>query len=104
MTKKAYVSDTFNQQVPGNTVTVIDLATYNTSSVTVEYGPVPVAVNLVTNKIYVANECGTDPTCSFQTNGTVSVINGATNSVIATIPVTLFTDYPIEKSNRVFLG
>ena len=35
------------------------------------------AVNSVTNKIYVANECGSDPTCN-SSNGTVTVIDGAT--------------------------
>ena len=40
--------------------------------------PFGVAVNATTNTIYVANECGSDPTCS--SPGTVTVINGANNN------------------------
>jgi DNA-binding beta-propeller fold protein YncE len=46
-------------------------------------------MNSVTNNAYVTNECGSDPTCS--NPGTVTVINGATNST-ATVPV---GDFPI---------
>src|SRR6266540_3965632 len=46
--------------------------------------PNAVAVNPVTNRIYVANEQPDGPT------GTVSVIDGATNTVIATIPIGTF--------------
>jgi len=42
-------------------------------------------INSVTNKVYVANTCGNDPSChSF--NGTVTVIDGATNNT-ATVAV-----------------
>jgi YVTN family beta-propeller protein len=85
VTRKGYIANTGTAQSPGNSVTVINLVTYNTSNVTVGYAPSSTAVNSVTNRIYVTDECGTDPTCSFQNNGTVSVIDGATNSVIATI-------------------
>ncbi len=43
------------------TVTVIDGATNNTTTVSVGYAPRSVAVNSVTNKIYVTNQCGNDP-------------------------------------------
>jgi DNA-binding beta-propeller fold protein YncE len=43
------------------------------------------AANAVTNKIYVANYCGNDPGCGSQSPGTVTVINGLTNTVDATI-------------------
>ena len=43
------------------------------------------AVNPVTNKIYVPNYCSTYP-CNFS-NGTVTVIDGATNSVLSVINV-----------------
>ena len=39
----------------GNTVTVIDGATNNTSTVNVDLNPAWLAVNQVTNQIYVAN-------------------------------------------------
>ncbi len=40
--------------------------------------PNAVAVNASTNKIYVSNNCGNDPSCN--STGTVTVIDGATNS------------------------
>jgi len=45
------------------------------------------AANAATNKIYVANYCGSDPGCGSQSPGTVTVINGLTNTVDATITV-----------------
>lgn len=39
--------------------------------------PSSIAANAVTNKVYVANNCGTDPHCSSNA-GTVTVIDGAT--------------------------
>jgi DNA-binding beta-propeller fold protein YncE len=63
--------------VPG-TVTVIDGATLSTQTVAVGDGPNRGAVNPITNKIYVYNICGNDPTCN--SAGTVTVIDGATNN------------------------
>jgi DNA-binding beta-propeller fold protein YncE len=40
--------------------------------------PNAVAVNSVTNQIYVTNRCGSDPSCA--SPGTVTVIDGATNN------------------------
>src|ERR1022692_1814462 len=68
------------------TVTVIDGATLATTTVTVGSNPYGVAVNSATNKIYVANQCGNDVSCS-SWSGTITVIDGASNNVIATIPV-----------------
>ncbi len=45
------------------------------------------AANAATNKIYVANYCGNDPGCGSQSPGTVTVIDGLTNTVDATITV-----------------
>ena len=70
--------------VAQGTVTVVDGATNNTSTVTVGYSPYDVRTNPLTNKIYVPNYCGSDSTC--QSNGTVTVINGADNST-ATVTV-----------------
>src|ERR1035441_7320559 len=68
---------------PG-TVTVVDGTTLNTQLVNVGYLPYGVAVNPVTNKIYIANQCGDDSACAG--NGTVTVIDGAT---LATTTVTV---------------
>ncbi len=67
------------------TITVIDGATNNPTTVNVGYYPSTVAVNPVTNRIYVANECGSDTNCAG--DGTVTVIDGASNSVLATVTV-----------------
>jgi len=66
-------------------VTVIDGATNNATTVTVEDFPLGVAVNSATNTIYVANSCGNDIKCS--SLGTVTVINGANNNITATVTV-----------------
>ena len=41
-------------------------------------GPVGIAVNPATNKIYIVNFCGNDPYCNDP--GTVTVIDGSTNN------------------------
>jgi len=82
-TNKTYVTNLWcipdSPPCPGpGTVTVIDGATNNTTTVNVGLYPYAVAVNPVTNKIYVANACGNDVNCgSF---GTVTVIDGTTNN------------------------
>ena len=67
-------------------VSVIDGAS-NTVTATVNVGaaPSPPVVNSMTNKIYVANSCGSDPTCAYPytTPGTVTVIDGATNNTVS---------------------
>jgi DNA-binding beta-propeller fold protein YncE len=55
-----------------------------TATVLAGGAPDYVAVNAVTNTIYVANYCGNDPTC--QSPGTVTVIDGATQST-QSVPV-----------------
>ena len=44
-------------------------------------GPLSAAVNSVTNKIYVADWCGTDPSCT--SGGAVTVIDGATGNTLS---------------------
>ena len=61
---------------PG-TVTIIDGVTLTTQTVTVGFGPTYLAVNSMTNKIYVVNNCGPDRNCH-NTNATVTAIDGAT--------------------------
>ena len=63
-----------------STVTVIDGVTLATTTVTVGIGPSALAVNSLTNKIYVAN------------SGTVTVIDGATLSTTS-VPVELSGGY-----------
>jgi DNA-binding beta-propeller fold protein YncE len=68
------------------TVTVIDGATDNTQSVNVGIYPSALDINSAANKIYVANHCGDDPNCSGHSDGTVTVIDGATLSTTS-VPV-----------------
>ena len=66
-----------------NSVSVIDVSgNRNTilATVPVGFGPEGVAVNLLTNKIYIANG----------TSNTVSVIDGANNTVLTTVSVGTF--------------
>ncbi len=58
------------------TVTVINSSTFATQRVVAAVGTVAMAINTTTNKVYVANSCGNDPTC--ESPGTVTVIDGNT--------------------------
>src|ERR1022692_1263850 len=81
-TNKIYVpaecaGDISCQGDPNGTVSVIDGGTLAYTSVASGSNPSTMALNSATNKIYVANQCGSDPSC--QTfNGSVTVIDGAT--------------------------
>ncbi len=73
---------------PGS-VTVIDGATNATTTLSlVDFAPFGIAVDAVTNKIYVVDTCGADPNCAG--SGTVTVIDGVTNN---SVPVNVGT-YP----------
>jgi YVTN family beta-propeller protein len=74
-TNKVYVTNFGTSGAFGNTVTVIDGATDATTTVTVGSRPEFLVANPVTNKLYVNN----------RRDSTVSVINGANNTVIKTI-------------------
>jgi YVTN family beta-propeller protein len=82
VTNKIYVANNnmlgFSNTTVGN-VTVIDGATNSTTTITDPnaISPVALALNPVTNKIYIANE-GDYPASN---HGNVTVIDGATNSV-----------------------
>jgi YVTN family beta-propeller protein len=79
-TNQIYVTDWVdNLGVDGGNVTVIDGATNNTVTIPVGNGPDSVAVNPLTNTIYIANNS------PFSFSGSVSVIDGNTNTVTATI-------------------
>ena len=75
VTNKIYVAGSF-----AGTVTVIDGATDATTTVNVGSIPKGIAVNPVTNKIYVVDE-------GSMGTSTVSVIDGATNTVTDTVTV-----------------
>ena len=62
-------------------VTVIDVKTYTTTRITAGVCPSAVAVNPVTNRIYVANAGQTSIVCGSCFNrGSVTIIDGATNA------------------------
>ena len=89
VTNKTYVANNSCVSLPNcqsaGTVTVIDGATNQTTTVNVGVAPTAVAVNPVTNKIYVANDCGNDLTCS--SPGTVTVIDANNNNSTTTVNV-----------------
>ena len=90
VTNKIYVANSGNDF--NNTVSVIDGATNTvTATITIGWSPNVVAVNPLTNQIYAVGYCGNDPNgCQSDgsgANGTVSVINGATNLVTNTVNV-----------------
>ena len=79
----------------GGAITVIDPATNSTARVRVGSGPEAVAVNSVTGRAYVANS----------SDGTVSVLDGGKNIVIATVkagphPYVLAVN---EKTDKVYV-
>ena len=108
-TNKIYVANGGNGL--GNTVSVIDGAT-NTVSATIPVGWAPnvVAVNPVTNQIYVTNYCGNDANNCLSDgtgpNGTVSVINGATNLVTNTLNVGVGPAVVLANTvtNKIYVG
>jgi len=106
VTNKTYVANYCgndpNCQSKG-TVTVVDGATNNTTTVAVGYYPDALAVNSATNKIYVANYCGSDPNC--QSSGTVTVIDGASNNT-SSVTVGYFPDALAVNSatNKIYVA
>jgi len=75
-------------------------------SVQVESGAYYLAANPATNMVYVANTCGTDPACSGTQPGTVSVINGQTNMVVATVTVQIFPEFLVvnQVTNKIYVS
>ena len=74
---KIYVTNTGNIEVPGNSVSVINTLDNSMETVTVGRGPSGVAVTPDGKKVYVSNS----------DDGTVSVIDTATNTPTATVDV-----------------
>ena len=90
VTNKIYVYNqcgNSNNCTSNGTVTVIDGATNQTTSIDVDWNPAVILVNTQTNKIYVVNNCGNNSQSAdclangTVVPGTVSVIDGATNQV-----------------------
>jgi YVTN family beta-propeller protein len=88
VTNKIYVMNqcgTSNNCTSNGTVTVIDGATNQTTSIPVDWNPQVILVNQLTNKIYVLNNCGNNAGSAdclangTATQSTVTVIDGATN-------------------------
>jgi YVTN family beta-propeller protein len=82
VTNKIYVVNNTNVNNFNGSMTVIDGATNKTTTVTGVSSPIAVAVNPVTNMIYVLN---------FGESASVAVIDGGTNTVVATVPVGTFS-------------
>ena len=59
------------------------------ATVPVGSSPLFAAISPVTNRIYITNSCGDDPTCQAYPfhQGTVSVIDGGTNGILASVNV-----------------
>ena len=75
------------------------------ATVPIGINPSQVAGNTTTNTIYVANSCGTDPACGRNSPGTVTVIDGATNTVTATVTVGLFPLFLVVNpvTNKIYV-
>jgi YVTN family beta-propeller protein len=107
-TNKMYVPNSCGNDpncASGGTVSVIDGASNTViATVTVENHPWVAVVNSATNRIYVLNACGTDPSCGTY-NGTVSVIDGVSNTVVATVPVGVNAHWPVVNSvtNKIYV-
>lgn len=97
VTNRAYIADDF-----GNRVLIIDTATNSfVGSIAVGTHPRRLAVNSVTNRIYVPVEV--EPI-----TGHIAVIDGNSNTVVASIPLTNPTHFPFklavnETTNRVYV-
>src|SRR5579862_9580999 len=63
------------------------------------------ASNPGTGLLYVVNTCGTDPSCSGSQPGTVTVVNGATNTVLTTITVQFFPEFLVVNptTNKIYV-
>ena len=75
-----------------------------------QYGPILTAVNQVTNKIYAVNRCSTDPndcvTDGSGVNGSLSVIDGTTNTVTNTVGLEQLPSVILlnEVTNKIYVG
>jgi len=90
--RRAYVANACDADAEctsfDGTVSVVDTAT-NTVVTTVPVGasPLGIAVDPDGTRVYVVNGCGADVTCGFTVGGTISVLDTASDTVVATIAV-----------------
>ncbi len=88
---KAYVVDT-----PRGSISVVAASSHTSRSIAVGRAPIAIAVNAATGRVYVANH----------DSGSVSVVDGNSDRVLATIPVDKLP-YSIavdERTNQVFVS
>ena len=73
------------------------------TNVPVQIGNYYLAANPATDMVYVVNLCGNDPNCA--SPGTVSVINGANNTVVATVTVQNYPEFLVVNSvsNKIYV-
>ena len=81
-TNNIYVTD-----YSGNAVTIINGATDATASAAVGGDPTGLALDPLTNLVYTSNQVGTGSAPSGSPGATISVINGASNAVQATLTI-----------------
>jgi YVTN family beta-propeller protein len=105
LTNRIYVANNGNGQ--GTTMSVIDgNSDTNIATVTVGNYPQAVSVNPLTNKIYVVNYCGNQFGCNATfADGTVSVVDGVSNTVTNTVtvgvgPALIFAD---PGTNKIYV-
>lgn len=100
-TNKVYVID------PAGTLSVID-GTSNAVSGTVSFGVRigQIAINPQSNRIYVTTFRSSVNVITGQMNGTVSVVDGATNSIVADVPIAPFPSALAVNAatNRIYVG
>lgn len=101
-TNKIYVLDPF-----AGRMSVIDGAA-NTVTASVNFGVRigVLAINPVTNRIYVTTSRSGVDVITGPTSGTVSVVDGSTNSIVADVPITLFANSLAVNTttNRIYVG
>lgn len=75
------------------------------ATVPVQIDPFQIGGNTTTNTIYVANACGTVPNCNGDSFGTVSVIDGVSNTVSATVTVGAFDTFFVVNpvTNKIYV-
>ena len=75
------------------------------ATVPVGVGAYYLATNPTTNRIYVANYCGSDQNCGSTSPGSVTVIDGASNHVLATITVGVHSEFLVINpvTNKIYV-
>jgi len=109
VTNKVYVSnEVFWSNGDPATVKVVDAGTNTvTNSITVGRGPSQVATDSISGRVYVANNCSTGPNCAegdvANPLKSLSVIDSATDTVAATVPLPYFPNSVALAANRAYV-